>query len=475
MKLRWLLLLTHLAPVAVGGIGICAGILFNNHLVVATGMLLILMLSLAAAYWSAQRVLIGMQLLERVIAVGDEGGSRFVGLWEMDELAERLREHAHRWVRASETAREQNRALDLLLKQMNRRGRVENSSREGVAAAHELRQLLNSLRNAADSDLQQVLICAQEIERSTQEIAAGGEDQAEAVNRTTSYVEQMSANIDLVSQNADVAHKAAVTARDAASEAQALVDELIRGMDCIRMHVRASEKKLRALGDRSQEISSIVETIGTISAHTDMLALNASIESVRAGEHGKGFAVVAEEVRKLAEQAAQATREVAGLIESVQMETQESIAVMADEHAQVEEEVRRVHAAGKALERIGNTSSESARKVGEISDSTQHQLRFTQEVVLAMVRIAEVAKRIRSRAEGVCWTTKTLTKLAGKLDSSLSPLNGCAESRRTKAVDYVPQPDPEESGMFMTRGSGPDLARHDDRDLASDEAFAFEK
>jgi hypothetical protein len=136
---------------------------------------------------------------------------------------------------------------------------------------------------------------------------------------------------------------------------------------------------------------------------------------------------VAEEVRKLAEQTAQAAREVGGLIESIQMESQESISAMADEHAQVEAEVRRVNEAGVALERISETSSDSAQRVGEISRATLHQLRVTQEVVSAMQRISEIAKSIGKQTEGVCGTTQTLTKLVHQLDDSLGPLRRCSE------------------------------------------------
>jgi methyl-accepting chemotaxis protein len=90
-----------------------------------------------------------------------------------------------------------------------------------------------------------------------------------------------------------------------------MIAQLNDGLEVIASQTRANEKRLRGLADPSQQISAFVETISDIAARTDMLALNASIESIRAGEHGRGFAVVADEVRKLADQAAQATREIA--------------------------------------------------------------------------------------------------------------------------------------------------------------------
>jgi len=232
----------------------------------------------------------------------------------------------------------------------------------------------------------------------------------------------MSANIDVVSSNASAASQSSSAARDSAEQARKLVMELLRGMDHIRTHVASSESKLRALGDRSHEIGSIVEMIGSISSRTDLLALNASIESVRAGEHGRGFAVVAEEVRKLAEQTAQATREVAALIESTQRETQESISAMAKERTDVENEIHRVQAAQESLELIGRITSDSAKKTGDISQSTQHQLQLTREVVFAVERIANAAKSSRSRAERACWSTKSLSKMVHQLSAILAPL-----------------------------------------------------
>lgn len=364
----------------------------------------------------------GVHELSSTLSARRWDGRRATGFGEFDELNDMICEQGRRLSSTTTRTQEQVQEMQKLLAQLDRRQNHRGSSDRDMTTCRRLRDVLSSLVGAADSDLNQALPLMEEIEKSTREMAAGASDQSEAVSKTTTYVEQMSANIDVVSRNADAADRAASAVRECAGEALTLVRELIEGMERIRRHVEAGWRKLRGLGDRTQEIGSIVETIAGIAARTDMLALNASIESVRAGEHGRGFAVVADEVRKLAEQAAQATKEVGGLIESVQTETQESIDVMAQEHAQVETEVGRVNSAGESLERIGRTSSESAKRVEEISEAAQHQLRYTQEVVLAMERISDVAKGIRSRAEGVSWTTKSLSGLVRQLDTSLSPL-----------------------------------------------------
>jgi methyl-accepting chemotaxis protein len=425
MRLHNILMATHLLAGAIGA----AAISVVNATSPTTPILAGIggaagVLALVLGFYVSSRLSAALTTLDRTLATGDSTQIQSAGIVEFDRIGERMRSLVQRWSDAAVNSREQARDIDLMIQRLNRRGSGAARSRtRGSSLA--LRQQLSSIAMVAAQELNRMLACTKELERHVRDIATGAEDQSEAVSKTTTYVEQMSANIDSVAKNARAAQQAAVTTRDSASEALKLVRALIDGMNRIRTHVEASESRLRSLGDHSQEISSIVEMIGSISSRTDMLALNASIESVRAGEHGRGFAVVAEEVRKLAEQAAEATREVAGLVESIQLETQESISLMAEERAEVEAEVARVNAAGDALERISRISSDSAAQVGEITQATQLQLQLTQDVVLAVERITNVARTSRTRAEEACWTTNTLTKLGQQFDASLRPLRDC--------------------------------------------------
>ena len=428
MRLLWSMIISHFLSALAAAGAIALAMAWGGGF--ALGLACIVTLGACGwiAWWTGARLRRQLSLLERAMTSGELEQCQASGVREIEHIAQELRTRARRDADTVVRVRQQIHEVESLLAQMQSRPHSEVASRTDLSTVRQLRQLLASVAKVTGVDLQQVLECTEEIARRTQEMADGAEEQAKAVSQTTTCVEQMSSNIDSVSRNADAANEAAVAARESAAAGLELVRGLIRGMDRIRVQMEAGGKKLRTLGDRSQEIGSIVETICTISARTDMLALNASIESARAGENGRGFAVVAEEVRKLAEQTAQAAREVSGLIESIQMETQESIAVMADEREQVETEVRRVNEAGVALERISQTSSESAQRVGEISLATLHQIKVAQEVVLAMQRISEIARGIRGRAVGVCGTTRTMTKLAHQLRGSLTPLHRCSET-----------------------------------------------
>ncbi|HMB07178.1 MAG TPA: methyl-accepting chemotaxis protein [Isosphaeraceae bacterium] len=250
-------------------------------------------------------------------------------------------------------------------------------------------------------------------------MASGAADQSDTVDRTTTTVEALSDKIDRISQNAEEAADACVHARQEASRGLERLHSVIEGMDRLRAQVESSGRKARRLGDRSQEIGAIVELIRGISGRTDMLALNATIESVRAGEHGRGFAVVAEEIRKLAERTAAATREIGTLVEAIQADTHESIRALSEEQTQMDQELHRVREAGTALERISAVAERSARLVEGISRSSNDQVLATQDLVRAMQRISEVShlalegtERSRAQIEGICRCCEPFRHLA---------------------------------------------------------------
>ena len=271
---------------------------------------------------------------------------------------------------AATAGRHHAQDLQELVGLLDRRNRANQNS---GSIGGQFRQLLSGVSDSIDSDLSELVAAVDELNRCLQDIAGGAEEQSDAVTKTTTYVEQLSANIDSVQANAGDAETAVSSMHTAAGESINVIGLLVQGMQRIRARAEANERKLRFLSDRSRELTSIVESISANAARTDLLALNASIESVRAGEHGRGFAVVAEEVHQLAEQAAQATRDATSLLESTQLETQESIAVVVDELAAVDQEMRELQTAQTALERLQQVAGDSASRLGAISHAAQHQ------------------------------------------------------------------------------------------------------
>ena len=168
------------------------------------------------------------------------------------------------------------------------------------------------------------------------------------------------------------------------------------------------------------EITSIVGTISRISEQTNMLALNAAIEGARAGEHGRGFRVVAEEVRKLAERASSATKDIEKLVKAITAETNETIRAIEQQTQVVEVESRTVGAAGELLRKIRTASDQSAGLVANITAVTRHQVEQAQRVERTMESVSEIAADTEKGAETTVATVTNLVRLQDQLRRSIS-------------------------------------------------------
>jgi len=277
-------------------------------------------------------------------------------------------------------------------------------------------ELLQGVQGAAS----RVASSATEIQASSEQLAQGSVKQSGEIINTTTAVQEMAANIESVSNNATAANEAATRARQAAEAGAKAVDQVVEGMERIRQNVQAGAKKIKRLGERSMEISTIVHTISQISGQTDMLALNAAIEAARAGEHGRGFTVVAEEVRKLAERTATATKEIEKLIAGIQAETNESVSAMEQQTAEVESESKVVASTGKELARIRESSAQSADLINEINLAAKQQVRGAAGVVKAMETVSIIAQQAQTGAGQTKRATESLAALSSDLIGSLS-------------------------------------------------------
>jgi uncharacterized protein Yka (UPF0111/DUF47 family) len=291
-----------------------------------------------------------------------------------------------------------------------------------VPCVERIKQIIEGYREEVASNVGQVVSCSREIHRTTEDLVNGSESQASSVEKTTSLVEQISSRMLNVCDNADEASEASTKVQSAAEKGLEQFTDLIDEMNQIRNQAAARERKLQSLGQHTKEIETIVQTIGTLSSRTDLLALNASIESVRAGEHGRGFAVVAEEVRALSEQSARAVSDISARLEMIQLETHQSISVSSNEHDQIHQVIERVSDTLDALQAICEAAGESKEGLSLISAATSEQLELTQVMVEALQVSSETARVNRSRAEGAHWKAKSFSQLSEQLEAALSSL-----------------------------------------------------
>jgi twitching motility protein PilJ len=261
---------------------------------------------------------------------------------------------------------------------------------------------------------------ANEILVSSEQMASGATQQDQEITNTSSAVEELTVSMKQVSNNAEASAEAARRALDAAEQGNRAVRDTLEGMQRIRASVQATAKKIKSLGDRSLEISEIINVINDITEQTNLLALNAAIEAARAGDAGRGFAVVADEVRKLAEHSRTATKDIAALIKAIQAETNEAVVVMEEGTKEVEVGARLADQAGKALEAISTVVRQSAELVQEISLASKQQVRGTEGVANAMQIISNITRQTSQGARSTARTVENMVKLSEQLNEALS-------------------------------------------------------
>jgi twitching motility protein PilJ len=194
----------------------------------------------------------------------------------------------------------------------------------------------------------------------------------------------------------------------------------ISGMDGIREQIQDTAKRIKRLGESSQEIGEIVDLISDITDQTNVLALNAAIQAASAGEAGRGFSVVAEEVQRLAERSAEATKQIGSLVKTIQSDTQDAVAAMEKSTLGVVEGAKLSDAAGQSLKEIEQVSNELASLINSISVTTQVQTDMADEVATTMRDILKIAGQTSEGTRVTAESVAQINNLATDLRSSVA-------------------------------------------------------
>ncbi|MGZ5260766.1 MAG: methyl-accepting chemotaxis protein, partial [Burkholderiales bacterium] len=243
----------------------------------------------------------------------------------------------------------------------------------------------------------------------TQQLLAAAQKQAQDIERAGGSVELITRSISEVSssatQSAESARKSLATAERGADAVQSSV----KSMNVIREQIQDTAKRIKRLGESSQEIGEIVELISDITEQTNVLALNAAIQAASAGEAGRGFAVVAEEVQRLAERSAEATKQIGALVKTIQTDTQDAVRAMEKSTEGVVQGARLSDAAGAALGEIERATRELSELVQSIAVSTDMQVEIAREVAGGMKQTLAITEQA---TRGVSQTAATVADLA---------------------------------------------------------------
>lgn len=334
--------------------------------------------------------------------------------------------------RAEEAAQENQRNQDAILRLLNEMGdlaegdlTVQATVTEDITGAiadsvnyaiEELRMLVQGINRAT----QQVTQTTSKARLNAEQLLAAAEQQSEQIGETTSAVTQMSNSIAQVSQNAAESARVANQSLDTARRGGDSVRGAIAGMNAIRDQIQETSKRIKRLGESSQEIGEIVDLISEITEQTNILALNAAIQAAAAGEAGRGFSVVAEEVQRLAERSGKATRRIGAIVKTIQSDTQDAVNAMESSTQGVVEGTVRSDAAGSSLAEIETVSDQLARLIQSISEATQAQASTAERIAGNMQRILEVTGQASTAARGSASSIGELAVLSDELKVSVS-------------------------------------------------------
>ncbi len=280
----------------------------------------------------------------------------------------------------------------------------------------ELRNLVSGVNKTAD----EVTKGAAGASMVSQRLLTTASSQGEELRKAGDSVELMTQSIGEVSksagQSAEVARQSLVTA-ERGSQA---VQNSIKSMNQIRDQIQETSKRIKRLGESSQEIGEIVELISDITEQTNVLALNAAIQAATAGEAGRGFAVVAEEVQRLAERSSEATKQIGAIVKAIQADTQDAVAAMEKSTQGVVEGAQLSDAAGSALSEIDTVTKELAERIQNIAVSTEMQVDIAREVAKSMHNSLTLTSEATMGTNETAATIKELAARARQLKASVS-------------------------------------------------------
>jgi twitching motility protein PilJ len=321
-------------------------------------------------------------------------------------------------------------------------GAIADSINYAIEALRELVTTINETGIRIDE-------AARQTRATAGHLAQASETQSKQVADATESIARMAASIEAVSGDAERSADVARHSVDVAHKGGEAVRRTIEGMNTIRDTIRDTSKRIKRLGESSQEIGNIVELINDIAEQTNILALNASIQASMAGEAGRGFAVVADEVQRLAERSANATRQIEVLVNTIQSDTNEAMVSMERSTTDVVGGALLAENAGAALDEIESVSNQIASLVQNISSTSREQATAAGDMTRNMGVLREVSSQTAEATSATSDSIEKLAELAAQLRDSVAGFRLPDAPKRPSAPPAEARP--------RTVPAGPDL------------------
>ncbi len=279
-----------------------------------------------------------------------------------------------------------------------------------------LREMIQQINNAAT----QLVDSVQKISSASTQLSGAVNEQSHSASAMAATVEELTVSINHVSDNANEAGHLASRSGQQSKDGSQVIQSTMTSMNGIARTVQHASSKVSELGQHSEQISSIVSVIQGIADQTNLLALNAAIEAARAGEQGRGFAVVADEVRLLAQNTGKSTKEIASMIEKIQIGVRETVESMRSGVMEVNQGVEMAGAASTAIAEIRNGSDQVLTVVEHISLALREQTTASQDVARNVERSAQMAEQNNVSVQDLLIASNDLSQLAAGLKKEVA-------------------------------------------------------
>ena len=305
---------------------------------------------------------------------------------------------------------------------------MQENLRDLVSRIQRTAQSVSESASELQNSAEEVNASTDEVASSMERIADGAVQQSGLVERTSKVIGEIAGSIERTAKSAEEAARAsAETSSSAASggEAARLAGEKVKK---VFARIEAASEQVFAFGERTKEISKIVEAITQVANQTNLLALNATIEAARAGEYGRGFAVVAEEVRKLAESAGRSAEQISSLATDISGRATKVVETMQESVAELGEGREDLNAIIRTLADIATIAATGAAKVGVISQAAREQLKGSADMVQAMDHISDVASSNAS-------STEQVRKVIGEQTAAVSQMASAAQELTNLSIE----------------------------------------
>jgi len=265
------------------------------------------------------------------------------------------------------------------------------------------------------------------IASTVQEVAAGTDQQVVSLNETNQTVNELTSLLKQIDTSSKIVSKTSFEASDKAIDGTNLVSGIIHRMDEISQTVNHLSRKVKTLGESTNQINQIIGVITGIAEQTNLLALNAAIEAARAGEHGRGFSVVADEVRKLAEQSSVSAQQISTLIKVIETDTEETVRSMDDTTTKVSDGINYIQDVGSSFNQIGQAVQEVTSQIQEITSAVHELSAGAEEMVKSMEVVADITHQTSDGTQNMSSSTEEQLAAMEEITASSSSLTKMAE------------------------------------------------